>query len=232
MDKLNEKIFVLVPCRAGSQRVKNKNTRPFAGSSLFEIKIRQLLNVPEVHQIIVSTDDSKVIDMAESFASPKIVIKKREPYYAGDCTTDELIEYFARTLDLDGHLLWTHVTSPFVAQKTYSRAIKAYFDNLGEFDSLMSTQCLSAFVWDEERKGVNYDFAKQGFWPRTQTINNLYAVDSGIFLIPFSLMKQTKNRVGAKPYYFTCNIIQGLDIDDEEGFKFTEILWKLLMKNK
>ena len=35
-------IKALVAVRSGSQRVLNKNIRPFAGSSLLEIKIKQL----------------------------------------------------------------------------------------------------------------------------------------------------------------------------------------------
>ena len=34
-------ITVLIPCRAGSTRVLNKNFRPFSDSSLFEIKLNQ-----------------------------------------------------------------------------------------------------------------------------------------------------------------------------------------------
>lgn len=35
----------LIPVRSGSLRVKNKNLKPFAGSSLLELKVRQLLKI-------------------------------------------------------------------------------------------------------------------------------------------------------------------------------------------
>ncbi|MBQ8693486.1 MAG: hypothetical protein IJ520_10120, partial [Synergistaceae bacterium] len=38
-------IKALVAVRSGSTRVKNKNIRPFAGSNLLEIKLRQLKNL-------------------------------------------------------------------------------------------------------------------------------------------------------------------------------------------
>ena len=41
----DKKIIALVPCRSGSERIKNKNTKRFSNSSLFEIKIKQLINV-------------------------------------------------------------------------------------------------------------------------------------------------------------------------------------------
>jgi CMP-N-acetylneuraminic acid synthetase len=36
-----DNITIVIPCRAGSTRVKNKNFKPFANSSLLEIKIKQ-----------------------------------------------------------------------------------------------------------------------------------------------------------------------------------------------
>ena len=36
------KLTAIIPVRAGSQRVKNKNLKPFAGSTLLDIKIKTL----------------------------------------------------------------------------------------------------------------------------------------------------------------------------------------------
>ena len=38
----------LIPVRQGSQRVINKNIKPFAGTSLLEIKINQLKRISDV----------------------------------------------------------------------------------------------------------------------------------------------------------------------------------------
>ena len=48
-------IKALIPVRAGSQRIKDKNIRPFAGSSLLEIKIRSLQQVKCIDGIIKFT---------------------------------------------------------------------------------------------------------------------------------------------------------------------------------
>ena len=50
-------IKALIPVRAGSQRVKNKNIRPFAGSSLLEIKIKQMMRIKELDGVIVNSDN-------------------------------------------------------------------------------------------------------------------------------------------------------------------------------
>lgn len=62
-------IVAVVPCRAGSERVKGKNTRPFAGfeNGLLELKLKQLSNVEDLDEIIVSTNDPIVSDIATQF---------------------------------------------------------------------------------------------------------------------------------------------------------------------
>ena len=57
-------IKAFLPCRSGSQRVKNKNIRKFANYSfgLFQLKIEQLVKVNQFKEIIVSTDDLKIIN--------------------------------------------------------------------------------------------------------------------------------------------------------------------------
>ncbi len=55
-------ITVFLPTRKGSQRVKNKNTKPFAEykGGLLELKLKQL-SLIDVDQVILSTNDEIAI---------------------------------------------------------------------------------------------------------------------------------------------------------------------------
>lgn len=57
-------IAVFLPVRKGSQRVINKNNRPFANKEggLLEVKLEQLSKL-KVSEIILSTNDEKVLNM-------------------------------------------------------------------------------------------------------------------------------------------------------------------------
>lgn len=57
------KITAVIPIRSGSQRVKDKNLRSFAGTTLMENKIEMLLNVPELDSIIVNTNSEQAIEI-------------------------------------------------------------------------------------------------------------------------------------------------------------------------
>ena len=54
----------VIPVRAGSTRVKDKNIRPFAGSSLLEVKIEQLKRISYIDQIVVSSDSEQMLELA------------------------------------------------------------------------------------------------------------------------------------------------------------------------
>lgn len=229
-------IIALVPCRAGSQRVIEKNIRAFGGSedqSLIKIKLNQLLNVPEISQIIVSTDDPKIMEIAKNFNNDNIKINQMDTKYTQNLkTNDELVLYIASIMPQEGHLLWTHVTSPFLESETYSRAIKAYFESLGDYDSLVSVKKIKSYVWNEDRKVVSHDVEKEGRWPKTQNIKALYHINSGIFLIPIKLLKETNDRVGKNPFFFECNDLENLDVDWLEDFNLADMLWNALEKFK
>ncbi len=59
-------ITAVIPVRAGSKRLPNKNILPFGKSNLLIHKIEQLKQVNGVDKIIVSSDSEEMLKMAES----------------------------------------------------------------------------------------------------------------------------------------------------------------------
>lgn len=225
------KISVFLPCRAGSERVPHKNTRTFAGieGGLLKIKLQQLIACNAIDTIVLSTNDEEVIQLAETLSSDKIKIDRRPEHLATSSTsTDDLVKYVP-TIISEGAVLWTHVTSPFIDGKIYEEAINVYKDALskGENDSLMSVTALRTFIWNKEG-AVNYDRNKEK-WPRTQTIEPLYEINSGIFLADIDIYRNLQDRIGQKPFLFENNDIDSFDIDWEEDFFIAEAIYNKLM---
>ncbi|WP_419782965.1 cytidylyltransferase domain-containing protein [Malaciobacter marinus] len=223
--KNKKEIIAFLPMRKGSQRIKNKNIKKFANikKGLTFIKISQLLKVKEIDKIIVSTDDKKVIDIALSFDSKKIHIDKRPKELATSSTsTDELIKYVTKIIK-KGIVIWTHVTSPFIDEKIYSKMIKTYLDNKNN-DSLMSVTKIQKFLWDKKNP-INYNRKKEK-WPRTQTLNPVYEVNSGAFINEIKNYKKFNDRIGKNPILFELDTIQSFDIDWKEDFEIAQVLWE------
>lgn len=224
-------ITALLPCRAGSTRIKNKNTRSFAGSSLLEIKLNQLLELEQIDRIILSTNDPVVIELWEKKYKSKLELHIRPDEFASDtCDTHTLVQHFIQSLDFE-HLLWTHTTSPFLGVESYQKIISKYWEVLNQgFDSLLTAQRCQEFCFTEDGKALNYDVSKMGKWPRTQLLKPFYIVNSAVFLCSKKVMQVCKDRLGQRPFFYPSNQMEGIDLDWPEDFNFAENLWKVLQK--
>ena len=60
-----KKLLAIVPVRAKSQRVKNKNIKKFANSNLLEIKLKLLKKIKDIDEIVVSSDSVKMLNVAK-----------------------------------------------------------------------------------------------------------------------------------------------------------------------
>ena len=208
-----------LPCRKGSERVPKKNIRPIAGYQygLLEIKLNQLLSSQRIDHIILSTNDPDVIAYARSVDSPRLEIRTRADELASSSTsTDQLIEYAGTQVE-QGDLLWTHVTSPFLTARHYDDMIEAYLAKREEgYDSLMSVNELRGFLWNDAGP-INYDRNVEK-WPRTQTLEPLYEINSAVFLAPLEVYRTRNDRIGDAPFKYVLDKIQGFDIDWEDDF--------------
>lgn len=60
------KVTAVIPIRSGSQRVKDKNLRKFGDTTLMELKISNLLHVPELDKVIVNTNSEEAINIVKN----------------------------------------------------------------------------------------------------------------------------------------------------------------------
>lgn len=220
-------VSVFLPCRKGSERVPKKNIKPFAGfnNGLIELKLKQLLSCSAVDEVVLSTDDDEILNFASSIAHRKLKLHKRiDALCTSSTSTDELV---AHALDLIpvGHILWTHVTSPFINAQVYQEIIERYFKALSEgYDSLMTTTLIHGFLWNEQAP-INYDRSREK-WPRTQTIAPIHEINSGVFLNSVESYKNINDRIGNKPFLYPMNKITAYDIDWHEDFVIAETIAK------
>ena len=219
-------VNVFLPMRAGSERVPKKNTKPFAGidGGLCSIKLKQLLLSSRVGNIFVSTNDPDVIDISNGFNSNRIKIIQRPDELASSfASTDDLIKYVPEIMP-DGHILWTHVTSPFIGPDIYDRIIEEYFENVDYYDSLMTVTKLQKFIWNDKGP-INYDHSIEK-WPRTQTIEPLYEVNSGAFIATKEIYRERMDRIGSRPYLFQLSEEISFDIDWLPDFTMAETIYQ------
>jgi N-acylneuraminate cytidylyltransferase len=135
-------IVALIPARAGSKRVPDKNIRPLAGHPLIAYTISSALQSQVFSAVIVSTDSQLYGDIAGHYGAE--VPHLRPSDLAGDLSPDiEWVEYTLRRLQENGRdydcFSILRPTSPFRLPETIQRAWRALKDENG-VDSLRAVE--------------------------------------------------------------------------------------------
>lgn len=226
-------LTVFLPCRIGSERVPDKNTRRFGDwdHGLIEFKLRQLEEARLVDSVVVSTNDPWIYANSRRWEYTRRK-KTRRLYQIADAhwrdpslcenttSTDDLILHAAELIP-EGDILWTHCTSPFITADIYDAMIQAYREP-GDHDSLMTVQRAQGFYW-RDNAPVNYS-RDADRWPRTQTIEPMDKITSGAFIAPADTYRNG-DRIGVCPKMFEVDAVAGMDIDTLEDFALAEHLY-------
>jgi len=218
-------IKALVPVRAGSQRIKDKNVRPFAESNLLEIKIRQLQRIDRIEEICVNSDSQEMLDIASSLGATPIL---RDPFYATSTVPmNEVWAHMAQNMKCDD-ILYTNATSPLVKDESYQELLdlwdERYTTGDYPYDSITTTHEVIEYLWDGI-KALNYDPSHH---PRSQDLPEYFGLNFAISIIPRSLMIARKSILGKDFLPFKLDKIECLDIDEIEDFQLAEIIYRNL----
>ncbi len=142
MTKEKPSIVALIPARAGSKRVPDKNIRPLAGHPLIAYTISSALQSQVFSAVIVSTDSQLYGDIASHYGAEVPHLRPSE--LAGDLSPDiEWVEYTLRRLQENGRdydcFSILRPTSPFRLPETIKRAWQAFLAGEGA-DSLRAVE--------------------------------------------------------------------------------------------
>tara|TARA_R110000744_G_scaffold130653_4_gene238364 strand:+ start:1584 stop:2258 length:675 start_codon:yes stop_codon:yes gene_type:complete len=217
-NKMRKTITAIVPVRKGSQRVKNKNFKPFAGSNLLEIKLNTLKQIKTIDKIIVSTDSIIAIETAKRLG---VEYHKRDDYFASsECSNSEFFKNLGECCEGD-YLMYTPVTAPLIKPQTYYDFINRFSNVIDNHDSMLTASYVKDHMWLDS-KPVNYDPQNA---PNTQDLPDIMKLTYGISIISKENMIKYKNVVGKKPTFYLLEGEETVDIDTPLDFKFAEFLY-------
>lgn len=209
----------LIPVRQGSQRVTNKNIRPFANSSLLEIKINQLKRIDAIEEICVNSDCEYMLSVAKKLGATPI---KREAYYASnDVPMNEVWKNMAESMSSDV-IMYVNVTNPLVTDKTYKDICDLWNNLEAKYDSISTTHIIKEYLWYMDRP-LNYDPTSH---PRSQDLPEYLGLNFAVSVIPKDILIDKKSIIGNNFYPYVIDNIQAIDIDEEIDFEIAEILYE------
>lgn len=217
------KVKALVAVRSGSLRVSNKNVRPFAGSTLLEVKIEQLKRISNLDGIVVNSNDDEMLRMASALGAETV---KRDPYYASNTVSmSDVYQNMAENMDCDV-IVYANCTNPLIEDKTIYEIIE-FYKNHEEYDSVNSAHLIKEFLF-KDNLPINYDLR---FQPRSQDLPDIYALNFAVNVISKQKMIDCKNVVGVKPYIFKIDQVEATDIDNQIDFDFADFVYRRKMEN-
>lgn len=221
-------VTAVVPVRAGSRRMPNKNLQQFKGRPLLEHKVVQLLEFLDKNQIVVSSDSAEMLKIAERLGVQSHVRPKE---YADDILgkpLGETIAFIASEVSGD-HILWAQATSPLVSEGTYIAALDEYFSCFTDgYDSLISVQRVREYL---RNKGGPLNYATGNGHTPSQQLPDLFRVTYGIVLAPRLDMVKWGYYYGNNPKLFEVGKIESVDIDDQVDFQVALALSNLHASN-
>jgi N-acylneuraminate cytidylyltransferase len=209
---MENKYTAIIPVRAGSRRLKNKNIAPFGGTNLLLYKIAQLKRVKSIDRIVVSSDSDKMLDFAKEEC---VEVHKRAPEFCDEKTKTfgEVVAHIADSVKGE-NIIWATCTSPLVFPKMYEQGINLYKQNVlnsNLFDSLISVEPFKRYMWDEKGP-INYELGIKHV--PSQQLPTYYFITDGILIAPRLKMREWNYFHGTNPYKMELNKRACVDIDD------------------
>ena len=215
-------MIAIIPMKAHSERVPNKNIRDFNEKPLFCWVIESLLEAKNIDSIVVNTD-SPLIGIVVQERCPDVFVLYRPDYLKGDMVTgNKLIKW---TLDqLKGeHFLYTHSTNPLLKSETIDRAVELYLSNQAAYDSLFSVTKHQFRLYMSDGSPVNHSSDEL---IRSQDLEPLYEDNSNLYIFSRESFGFTGSRIGKSPYMFEIPKSEAIDIDTEDDWKIAEAVAK------
>jgi CMP-N-acetylneuraminic acid synthetase len=225
MSEFRDKIIALLPMKAHSARVSEKNFRDFNGKPLFRWILDALLEIPEIRKVVINTDAREILREKGLVDSRRIQIRDRNTNLRGDFVSmNRILEDDVKHVPADVYLM-THTTNPLLKTSTIREALEAFEQGrkMGTGDSLFAVNRVQTRFYREDGTAVNHDPSKL---IRTQDLEPWFEENSNLYIFTAESFEQTKARIGKRPILFETPKLESVDIDGPEDWNLALALAK------
>ncbi|AOP33683.1 cytidylyltransferase [Leptospira tipperaryensis] len=218
------KLLAIIPARGGSKRLPGKNVRILGNKPLIVWSIDVAKVVPEICDTLVSTDDSKIAEVAKQNGA--LVPWLRPSQLATD--TSLSIDVVLHALDwyetekgkVDGVIL-LQPTSPFRSKESVEKGISIFREH-GMRSTVLGVEKADPHpMWCFKlENGILKPFCEDGgLHLRSQDLPSAYYVNGSFYLTPTKILKE-------KHTFYTNEILPLVANSEEESFDIdTESDW-------
>lgn len=204
-------ILAVIPARAGSKGIPNKNIRIIGGHPLIYYSIKNALSSKLITDVIVTTDSPEVRIIAQQAGAQ---YKWRDESLCGDSITLDSVIADAIPMDKEyDYIVTMQPTSPTLQVRTLDAAIQYTIDH--DLDTCISAINSPHLSWGEKdgKKVPNYK----------ERLNRQYLppcyLETGAFVISKRNVVTPKSRIGNRIDIFEVSEKEAVDVDTFEDLK-------------
>lgn len=198
------KVLAVIPARAGSKGIPNKNLRLLEGKPLVAYAIENAISSTEIDEVVVTTDSPEVAAIAECLGAR--VHWRSAELCADDVTLDAVVVDAAR----GGQwrcVVTMQPTSPTLKSATIDAAIRRFFERGS--DTVISVVNSPHLSWREDGEGFAPNYIER--------LNRQYLpphyIETGAFLVSDGELVQGGARIGEHVDVFEVSESEAVDID-------------------
>lgn len=205
------KILAVIPARAGSKGIPNKNIRIVSGHPLIYYSIKNALSSSYITDVVISTDSDHVRIIGNQMGAK---VKWRDSRLCGDDITLDAVIYDAIPQGEEwDYIITMQPTSPTLRTETLDMAIKYAIDE--DLDTLISAINDPHLSWGEMdgKKIPNYK----------ERLNRQYLppcyVETGAFVISKASVVTSETRIGTKVDVYELPENEAQDVDNFDDLR-------------
>jgi N-acylneuraminate cytidylyltransferase len=218
-------VVALIPARSGSERVRDKNTRPLAGHPLLAYAITSARQAGIFDRIVCSTDSSKIAAVAQRYGADTPFLRPAK--FATSTSPD--IEWITHALAaLEEHydlFAIVRATNPFRGPDVLIRGLEQLLAT-PEADSIRAVELVKQHpgkMWVLEGKTMRPLLDQSHLdsaWHagQYQALPEIYVQNSALEIAWTRVVSQTGTREGRVVAPFFTRGHEGFNIDDEDDW--------------
>jgi len=216
----------VIPARGGSKGVKLKNVAPLAGTTLLDLAIDSARGIPEIGDIVVTTDHPTIADRAR--ARDVIVIDRPAALAGDDSPTVDAVRHVLDTLALadDTVVVILQPTSPMRTNHHVEEALHEFARrSTGTVVSVCEAEHhpLKTFTIDAANAVVPMRDMATLESPR-QALPRYYRANGAIYVSRAGDIRRHDSVVAPEPHCYVMDRRSSLDVDSPLDMRIAEAL--------
>ena len=223
----------IIPARGGSKRIPRKNIKSFMGKPIIAYSIEAALNSGVFDEVMVSTDDEEIADVACQYGASVPFLRSPETSNDYATTVDVLLEV-VNTYKEQGKifdvLCCLYSTAPFVTSERLNEAASQISDNVDAcFTIVQYSYPIQRSLRINESEHVEMKFPEH-LKSRTQDLEKVYHDAGQFYFVKTDALLQEKTVWCKRTAPLILSELEVQDLDTLTDWQLAEMKYQLLKK--